>query len=192
VGDLDLLLRSTVVHRVARVGVLLGTLELLLTGLSLLLLLGKIAEGAAAGEEDISDAVSLEVVLAADIGALHGLRNPVETNASRGKEEEARGVDGLIALHVAILAIPVVGLAEGDAWAAVRHQAEVDGAAASENLVMEVLGVGWGLGVDHLAGVAENMVEPVLPVLDIMVIDWAGLGYGLVNGSSHFMIGIKE
>jgi hypothetical protein len=138
VGDLDSLLRGTIGHGVARLIVLLGTGELKLAVLGFLVLLGEIAEGAAAGAEDIGDAVSLEVILAADLGALHCLGNPVETDAGRGEEEESlkmlickaylvastyRGVDGLITLQAAVLAGSVVGLAKGDAGAAVCQQA---------------------------------------------------------------------
>jgi len=186
VRDLDLLLRGTIVHG-GGLGVLLGTLELLLAELRFLLLLGQIAESAAAGEEDVSDTIALEVVFSANVGALHGLGDPVETDAGRGEEEEARGVDGLIALHVAILAVPVVGLAKGDAWAAVGHHAEVNGAAASKDGIPKVLGLGAGFAVDDLAGIAENVVEPVLPVLDIVVVDGASLGGSLIDGSSHYI-----
>ncbi len=55
----------------------------------LLLLLDQIADTAAAGGGDVGDAVALEVVLLADIGALHGHGDPVKTEASRGTEEEA-------------------------------------------------------------------------------------------------------
>lgn len=42
------------------------------------------------------------------------------------------GINRLIALHLAVLAQPVVRLAKGDAWQAVCDQAEVDGAAAAK------------------------------------------------------------
>jgi hypothetical protein len=55
--------------------------QLLLAQLSLLVLLDEIAEGAAARDGDVGDAAALEVVLAADLGALHRLGDPVETDA---------------------------------------------------------------------------------------------------------------
>lgn len=54
-------------------------------------------------------------------------------------------VDGLIALHLAVLAQPVVRLAKGDARQAVRDEAQVDGAAAAEQGVVPCLG-GRGRG----------------------------------------------
>jgi hypothetical protein len=89
VTDLDSLLRATIAHGVAGLRVLLSTGEFLLTGFGFLVLLNEIAECAAASAEDVGDAVSLEVVLAANVGTLHGLGDPVETDAGRGKEEEA-------------------------------------------------------------------------------------------------------
>jgi len=67
----------------------IGGSQLLLAQLGLLVLLNEIAKGAAARRGDVSDAVTLEVVLAADLSALHRLRDPVETDACRGKEEQA-------------------------------------------------------------------------------------------------------
>jgi hypothetical protein len=76
-------------HGVTSLGVLLSTKELLFTDRGLLLLLDQVAESAAAGLEDISDAVSLEVVLLSEFLALHCLWNPVETDTSGGNEEKA-------------------------------------------------------------------------------------------------------
>jgi len=71
-------------HRVTLSILLAG--NQLLTALGLLLLLDQVAEGAAAGEGNISDTGTLDAVLVTDVAALHGLRNPVETNAHGGKE----------------------------------------------------------------------------------------------------------
>jgi hypothetical protein len=124
------------------VDILLSAQELLVV-LGLLFLLDQVAESAAARGSNVGDAGTLEVVLVTDIHALHGFWDPVETEAHRGKEEQAlfgmlaskpevylgasmatyRSVDWLISLHVTILTCSVVGLAEGDAWAAVGDQA---------------------------------------------------------------------
>jgi hypothetical protein len=59
---------------------------------------------------------------------------------------------------------------------------------------LEVSSISIALGVDDLAGIAKNVVEPVLPVLDITVVDGATLGWGrLINRSSHCLYwGIKK
>jgi hypothetical protein len=66
----------------------------------------------------------------------------------------------------------------------------VDRGAAAKEGIVPWLGVCRALGVDNLAGIAENVVESVLPVLDIMVVDWASLGWVssiLINWSGHFV-----
>lgn len=55
----------------------------------LLVGLGELAAAAAAGGGHVEEAVALEVVLGAHVGALHGHRDPVEGDAGRGAEEEA-------------------------------------------------------------------------------------------------------
>lgn len=47
----------------------------------------------------------------------------MHAEARRGPEGKARGVDGLIALHVGILTSAMVGLAEGHAGNAASDQA---------------------------------------------------------------------
>jgi hypothetical protein len=68
--------------------VLLSAQKLLVV-LRLLLLLDQVAESAAAGGSNVGDAGTLEVVLVADIHTLHGLWDPVKTEAHGGKEEQA-------------------------------------------------------------------------------------------------------
>jgi len=62
--------------------------EGLLVG-SLLILLDEGAAATAAGDEDIADAVAFEVVLGANVGALHGEGNEGETDARGADEEKA-------------------------------------------------------------------------------------------------------
>jgi len=172
---------------------------LLLTNLGLLLLLHQVAESTAAGRGDVSDAGTLKVVLAADITALHGFRDPVKTEAHRGEEEKARSVDWLISLHVTVLTGTVVSLAECHTWYAIRDQAGVNGRAAGEEAVGPILGVLRALGVDGLASIAQDVVEAFLPVVDIVVVNRAGIGWstinwsllgwdGLINWSRHFVL----
>lgn len=84
-----------------------------------------------------------------------------------------RGVDGLPALHAAILADAVMRLAKGDAGQAPCHQAGVDGVEAAKEGRAPGLGALGRLGVDVLAGFSQDLVEAVLPVLDIAVVDGA-------------------
>jgi len=86
-----------------------------------------------------------------------------------------RGVDGLIALEVGILAETVMSLAEGDAGNAPGDQAEIDGLEAAEEGAVPRLGVLGRLGVENITGLGEDLVDADLPVLDIAVIDGAGV-----------------
>ncbi len=54
-----------------------------------LVLLDERAEPAAARKSDVGEAGTLEVVLGADVGALHRHGHPVEPEAARSTEEEA-------------------------------------------------------------------------------------------------------
>jgi len=144
-----------------------------LVGLGLLIRLDKRAENAAARESDVSDTVAFEVVLGAGVGALHRHRHPMETAETRGAEEEATGVDRLVALKAAILPESVVRLAKGNAREAVGQQAEVDGVEAVEEASCPCLGIRGRLRVDGLARLVQNRIHAVLPVLDILVIDRA-------------------
>lgn len=87
-----------------------------------------------------------------------------------------RGVDRLVALHLAVLAQPVVRLAERDAWQAVGYETEVDRAAAPEQGAVPCLGRRGRGALDVLRGLGEHCVEALLPVLDIMVVDGPGGG----------------
>ena len=84
-----------------------------------------------------------------------------------------RGVDGLVAVHVGRLVKTMVGLAEGHAGNAVGDQAEVDGVKAAEEAVVPRLRALGRLGVDMLAGLGQDVVDPGLPVLHILIVDGA-------------------
>jgi len=193
VGNLNSLLWGGIDHRVSTLRVLLGTEELLLAVLSLLLLLDKVAKSAAPGLGEIREAVSLEVILGPELSALHGLWNAVEADAGSGDEEKARGVDWFVSLKATILLVAMVNLAKGYARAAVGEQAGVNRIAAAEESRGPVLSITSALGVDDLASIAENVVEPVLPVIDILVVNGATLGWswswrsnGMINWAVHF------
>jgi len=174
-------------HRLTAL-VLRITSLLLLAEFRLLLLLDKIAESAATRDGDVSDAGTLEVILSADFGTLHGLRNPVETEAGRATEEKARGIDGLIALHVGVLASTVVGLAESNTWQAPSNQAGVNWVEAAEETAVPGPGIFRALGVDVLAGLRDHFVKPLAPVVNILLINWTSaiVGGGSGGRSGHF------
>jgi len=178
VANLNILFsRSSIHHAVSTIAVLLSAKEGLFLVDGFLFLLDEIAESTAAGPEDVGNTITLEVVLGTKLSALHGLWNPMETDAGSGNEEKARSVDWLISFEGAILLVPVVNLAKGDTWAAVGDQAGVNGVAASKEARGPVCGINTALGVDNLAGIAQDVVEAVLPLIDILVVDWALLGW---------------
>jgi len=109
----------------------------------------------------------------ADVASLHRLWNPVETDAHRGEEKKARGVNWLVSFHVSVLACAPVSLTEGNTWAAVGHTASLDWRTASEESSGVLLGLNWALGVDSLTNVGEGLVETIFPVVDVLVINWA-------------------
>jgi hypothetical protein len=98
-----------------------------------------------------------------------------------------RRVNRLIALEVAVLPEAVVRLAESDAGKAVGNEACVDRVEAREEAGVPGLGTLSGLLLDDLAGGLEDGVGAGDPVLDVIVVDGAGLGRSS-NGSllSHF------
>jgi hypothetical protein len=148
---------------------------------SLLIGLHQCAARAAERRQKILDAAALEVVLLANVLALHGSGNPVDTEAWGAAEEEARSVDGLVAIEITVLAQTVVSLAEGNARNAASDQACVDWGEAREEGWEPALSSLVGARVDVLARSGENIVEAVLPVIDILVIDGTALGSLLVG-----------
>jgi len=124
----------------------------------------------------------------------------METEAGGAEEEKAGGVDGFVAFHVVILVETMVGLAESDAWDAVGHQAKVDWVKASKELISPRASISWALLVQGITTLSENIVEAVLPVIQVVVVNWTsvvistnlllgwdlGRGHGLLfNGSRH-------
>jgi hypothetical protein len=174
--DRDMLPKHGYVRLVGRVGhLLVGLVSLANDGGiavgSLLLLLDKIAATAAAGGGNVDQAAALEVVLLSDVGTLKGHGDPVKSEAAGSPEHQARSVDRLIALEGTVLSETVVGLAEGNARNAASDQAGVDRAEALEEAGVPRLGLGRRLLVDVLAGAGQDIVESVLPVLEVVVVD---------------------
>lgn len=97
-----------------------------------------------------------------------------------------RGVDGLEALEVGVLAQAVVGAAKDDARQAPAQQAGVDGREAAKERVEPRLGALGRLGVEVLAGAGHNVVEPRRPLGHVVVADGALLGGLLLLRGGHF------
>jgi len=144
--------------------------------LCLLLKLNQVAASAAEGLGNILNAVALEVVLFADRGTLHAGKDPVKTTAARAAEEKARGVDGLIALHVGILVDSVVSLAECDTRDTASDEAKVNGVEAVEQMRGPANSTGRGSRVDVIARSRQDIVESILPVIHIIIVDRSTLG----------------
>jgi hypothetical protein len=76
-------------HAVVLLVLLLDTTVEGLSGLDFLVLLDDGAAAAAAGQEDISEAATLKVVLLADLGTLHGEWDDGETDTARAASKQA-------------------------------------------------------------------------------------------------------
>jgi len=150
--------------------------KLLLAESGFLVLLHQGAQTAAAGQSQILQAAAFEVVLLADVGALNPEWQEREADASGSADKKARGVDWLIALERTMLASTVMGLPERDAGQAPCDQAGVDGVEAAEQSSVPFPGISSGRSC-NLIGVGESIIEASLPVIDIALIDWAGLGW---------------
>lgn len=144
--------------------------------LRLLLELNQVAATTAKGLCNVLDAVSLEVVLFADRGTLHAGEDPVKATAAGAAEEKARGVDGLIAFHVAILVNSVVNLAECDTGDTASDEAKVNGVEAVEEVRGPANSATRGSRVDVIARSRQDIVEFLLPVVHIVVVDRSTLG----------------
>lgn len=85
------------------------------------------------------------------------------------------GIDGLISLKVGILPHTVMRLAKGNTGQAAGNETRVNRVEAVEETGEPRLRALRRLGVDDLGGLGKEVVEAVLPVLDIVVVDGAGL-----------------
>lgn len=170
--------------------------------LRLLLELNQVAATTAKRLCNVLDAVSFEVVLFADRGTLHAGEDPVKATAAGAAEEKAlqeaehvsemqrddlyqrccarvktyRGVDGLIALHVAILVNSVVNLAECDTGDTASDEAKVNGVEAVEEVRGPANSATGRSRVDVVARSRQDIVESLLPVVHIVIVDRSTLG----------------
>jgi hypothetical protein len=85
-------------------------------------------------------------------------------------------VDGLIAVHVAVLVDPVVRLSKGDARNTASDEAKVDGVEAVKQVRSPAECASGRFRVDVLARSRQDIVEAILPVIHIVVVDRAALG----------------
>jgi len=136
-----------------------------------LVLLDEVAENAAASGANVGQTAALEVVALADFRALHGLRNPVQTENGGSVEKKARGVDGGVASERGIFMQAVMGLAKGNTRKTVGHQAGVNGRAAAEETAVVLACSLRTLLMDDIANVREDSVETGLPAVNIIVVD---------------------
>ena len=81
-----------------------------------------------------------------------------------------------------------MSLAKGDAGEAPGDQAGVDGAAAAEEGVVPGLRSLRRLGVDMLAGTGEDVVDAVLPLVEVIVVDGTVVVL-VLGGSGHCEVG---
>jgi len=160
--------------------------------LGLLVLLDDGAEAAAAGEGNVGEAAALKVVLVADLGALHDEGDDGKANAGGTDEEKARGVDGLVALKVAVLVDAVVSLAKGNAGQAPGDQASVDWVVEGPNGVVPGLGAFRGLGVDSLTRLGHEVAKALAPTSDVLLVDGAAAGGLLLWGGHDKRLGEKR
>jgi len=143
----------------------------------------QVAAQAAPRLKAVKGEVSLDVVAFSNLGLLDELENDWETDATREPETQASGVNGRETLKVGVLAKSVVGLAEGDAWAAAGDQARIDRIEATkESASPRVWASGW-LG-DNL-WLVEGILESADPGVDIIGINGGG-GVGSLLRSGHF------
>jgi hypothetical protein len=95
------------------------------------------------------------------------------------------GVDGLISFQATILTKTVMGLAKGHAGNATCNSAEANRAEAAKEAVLPRLRRLGGLGVDVLAGTGQDIVETILPLVEVVMVDGTVVvGIGL-SWSSH-------
>jgi len=82
-------------------------------------------------------------------------------------EAKARGVDGGVVRHGSILSKAMMGLAEGDTWAAPGNAASVNGGEELDESVVPWTGTRWGRSGDRLWLIDDGLdaVDPVAYVI---------------------------
>lgn len=83
-----------------------------------------------------------------------------------------RSIDRFIALQAAVFPKTVMGLAKRHARDAASYSAKVNRAEAAEEAIMPRLGsLGMRLGVDVFTRTGENVIETVLPLVEVVVVN---------------------
>jgi len=131
--------------------------------------LDQITAQAAAGLESVDGEISLDIVAFSNLTLLDELEEPWETDTTGEPETQASSVDGRESLKVGVFAQSVVGLAEGNAWAAASDQASINwGKASEESAGPTVWTSGWFRdGLRLVQGVPESSD----PDIDIIGVD---------------------
>jgi hypothetical protein len=97
-----------------------------------------------------------------------------------------RSVDGLVTLKVTVLSETVMCLAKGHARNAAGDGTKTDGAEAAEEAVLPRLGRLWRLGVDMLARTGEDVVEAVLPLVQVVMVNRTVVVSVCLSWGRHF------
>ena len=69
-----------------------------------------------------------------------------------------------------------MSLSKGDARNTACYSAEINGAETSKEAVLPRLRCGGGFGVDVFLGTGKDIVETVLPLVQIIVVDGTVIG----------------
>ena len=91
--------------------------------------------------------------------------------AGEGSNPTYGSVNRLVPIEGTALVEAVVRLAKGHAGQTVRHQAEIQWVEAPEEGREPGLSTGRRARVDDLAGLGQDLVEALRPVLDVAVVD---------------------
>jgi len=156
----------------------------------LLVLLDQIAASAADDLQAVNWEVTLEVVLLAHIGALHGLQDPVgAAKVQADAEANARGVNGGVALESWGFAETVVRLSEGDARAAAGDEAGIDGIEAAEEVRVPWLSsLSRSCWLGDVIRLVHGVLRTLNPIIDIVAMNGRLLSRLLLNWgrSGHY------
>ena len=91
-------------------------------------------------------------------------------------ERTYRSVDRFITLKVPTLSQPMMRLSKSHARNAACYSTEINRAETSKEAVLPGLRCGGGLGVGVLFWAGEDIVETVLPLVEIIVVDGTVIG----------------
>lgn len=91
-------------------------------------------------------------------------------------ERTYRSINRFITLKVPTLSKSVMRLSKGHARNATCYSTKINRAETSKETVLPGLRCRGGLGVDVLLGTGEDIVETVLPLVQVIVVDGTAIG----------------